>query len=86
LITNQSFAETLLDGLQKPEDYNGPEIEVILKESKCDNLREIVDSLLKDNVTGSKIGMFQKNEEEDGELSATVIERVNSLGYKVNEM
>jgi len=30
--------------------------------------------------------MFVKNEQDDGELTSTVIERVNTLGYKVSEM
>jgi hypothetical protein len=32
--------------MQKPQGYDGPEIEVVLKENKCDNLQEIIDNVL----------------------------------------
>lgn len=72
--------------MQKPEGYTGPEIEVILKESKCENLQEIVDDLLKKNITGSKIGMFLKNDQEDGDLTKTVIERIGANNFERVEM
>lgn len=73
--------------MRKPDDYTGPPIETILKDSKADNIQEFVDNMLTNNLkTGSKVGMFQKNEEIDGDLSKILIERVNANKYQLTEM
>ena len=72
--------------MKKPEGYSGPEIEIVVKDSKADNLAEIIDNLLKSNISGKKIAMYQKNEEVDGDLTKTLISRVNHNGYELSEM
>ena len=42
--------------------------------------------MLKASIKGKNIGMFIKNEEEDGDLSKTLIERVNANKYNLVEM
>ena len=81
------FVEALLDQLRKPDDYSGPPIEIILKDSKADNLSEFVDNMLTSNLrSGDRVGMFQKNEEVDGDLSKILIERVNANKFQLTEM
>ena len=84
-LTNY-ILEALLDEIQKPAGYSGPQIEIVLKDSKIDNLGELIDDMLKASIKGKNIGMFIKNEEEDGDLSKTLIERVNANKYNLVEM
>ena len=72
--------------MKKPEGYSGPEIEVVIKDTKADNLSQVIDDLLKKNVKGKKIAMFQKNEEEDGDLTKTLIQRVKHNEFELSEM
>ena len=51
--------EDLLEHMQKPEGYDGPELEFVLKDSKEDNLAGLIDNLLKKYIpSGKKIAMF----------------------------
>jgi hypothetical protein len=49
--------ETLLEEMKKPENYRGPEVEIVVKDSKADNLVEIIDNLL-NKIDGKNIAMF----------------------------
>ena len=85
--TNQIITEELLEGIEKPADYQGPPMEIILKPTNADNVQQIIDDMLSKNVTtGKKIGMFMKGEQEDGDLTKTLIERTKALGFTIHEM
>lgn len=71
--------------MKKPENYRGPEVEIVVKDSKADNLVEIIDNLL-NKIDGKNVAMFQKNEEVDGDLTKTLLSRVNHKGYELSEM
>jgi len=73
--------------MKKPEGYTGPELEFVLKDSKEENLGGLIDNMLSKYIhEGKKIGMYMKNEQEDGELSKTLIERIKSNGFSLSEM
>lgn len=80
-------AEDILSQIKEPEGYNGPKLEFILKDNKEENLTGLIDSMLESNVPSKgKIGIFQKNEQEDGDLSKTLVERINENNYQLVEM
>ena len=73
--------------MTKPQGYEGPEIEIVLKDTKATNLSEIIDNLISSSIgSGKKVGMYLKNEQEDGELSSTLIKRLESCGSTMVEM
>ena len=78
--------KALLDDMKKPDDYSGPEVEIVQKDSKTDNLNEFIDNLLTTNITGNNVAMFKKNDEEDGDLTKMLIERVKANNLKLTEM
>lgn len=80
-------AEDILAKIQEPEGYTGPKIELVLKESKMENLGSFIDTLLVSNVpVGKTIAIYMDKEEVDGELSETLLKRIDSKGYKKSEM
>ena len=73
--------------MPKPLDYKGPELLFVLKDSKEENLAGLLDNMLLKYISGgNKIAMFQKNEEEDGDLSRTLVERIKSNNFSLFEM
>jgi nucleosome binding factor SPN SPT16 subunit len=73
--------------MKQPEDYTGPTVEFVLKDGKQENLSGLLDDMLKTNVTsGNKIAIFMKNEEEDGDLSKTLIDRIKANNFEMQEM
>jgi nucleosome binding factor SPN SPT16 subunit len=58
-----------------------------LKDNKADNLPEIIDNLISSTIgPNKKVGMFLKNEQEDGDLSTTLIARLKHCGSNILEM
>lgn len=79
--------KALLDQMKKPDDYSGPEVEIVQKDSKTDNLGDFIDNLLTTNITsGNNVAMFKKIDEEDGDLTKMLIERVKANNLKLTEM
>ena len=79
--------KALLDQMKKPDDYTGPQVEIVQKDSKTDNLGELIDNLLTTNITdGNNVAMFKKIDEEDGDLTKILIERVKANNLKISEM
>lgn len=79
--------KALLDQMKKPDDYSGPEVEIVQKDSKTDNLGDFIDNLLTTNITsGNNVAMFKKVDEEDGDLTKMLIERVKANNLKLTEM
>lgn len=76
----------MLDAMKKPEGYAGPEVVTILKDPKVDPLPEFIDSILKSNISGKKIGIYMKNEEVDGDLTQTMLDRVKANNFEITEM
>ena len=73
--------------MKKPSDYMGPDIEIVLKDTKADNLSEIIDGLVSSTIgPNKKVGMFLKNEQEDGDLCTTLIQRLKNCGSDIIEM
>jgi len=73
--------------MKKPDDYTGPQVEIVQKDSKTDNLGELIDNLLTTNITdGNNVAMFKKIDEEDGDLTKILIERVKANNLKISEM
>ena len=73
--------------MAKPQGYQGPEIEIVLKDTKAPNLPEIIDNLISTHIGSNKrVGMFLKNEQEDGDLSSTLIKRLGACGSTFVEM
>ena len=73
--------------MKKPDDYAGPAVEIIQKDSKSDNLNEFIDDLLTNNITkGNNVAMFKKTDEVDGDLTKILIERVSANNLKLTEM
>ena len=67
--------------MKVPAGYDGPAIEIVLKDSKAENLQVIIDTMVQSHLgSAKKIGMFLKNEEEDGDLSKVLIQRLNHFG------
>jgi nucleosome binding factor SPN SPT16 subunit len=55
--------KALLDDMKKPDDYGGPEVEIVQKDSKTENLGEFIDNLLTTNIkSGNNVAMFKKND------------------------
>ena len=70
--------------MTKPQGYEGPEIEIVLKDTKATNLSEIIDNLISSSIgSNKKVGMYLKNEQEDGDLSSTLIKRLESCGSTI---
>ena len=61
--------------MTKPVGYDGPSIEIVLKDQKADKdeIDRIVQETLKQNIVGKKVAIFQKNEQLDGPLSESVM-------------
>ena len=73
--------------MKKPDDYGGPEVEIVQKDSKTENLGEFIDNLLTTNTkSGNNVAMFKKNDQEDGDLTKMLIERVKANNLKLTEM
>lgn len=59
----------------------------MLKESKEENLKGLVDTLLNTHIApGKNVAIYMKNEELDGDLSKVLIEQIGSNGYQKSEM
>ena len=55
--------EDLLEEMKKPDEYDGPNIEIILKDTKTENLANLIDDMLRKYIpTAKNVAMFQKNE------------------------
>jgi hypothetical protein len=73
--------------MKKPDDYAGPVVEIIQKDSKSENLNEFIDDLLTKNITkGNNVAMFKKTDEVDGDLTKMLIERISANNLKLTEM
>ena len=70
----------------KPSSYEGPAIEIVLKDQKADKeqTQAIVEEVLKTHISGKKVAIFQKNEKLDGPLSECVLEYAKR--YELQEM
>ena len=73
--------------MTKPLNYDGPSIEIVLKDQKADKEQTqiIVEELLKTHISGKKVAIFQKNEQPDGPLSECVLD-LASKTYDLVEM
>jgi hypothetical protein len=82
-LTN--YLETLLEAMTKPQGYEGPSVEIVLKDQKAEKeqTKATVDDLLKSHVSGTKIAIFQKHEKTDGPLSECVLETMSANKYEV---
>jgi len=71
--------------MTKPQGYEGPSIEIVLKDQKAEKeqTKAIVDDLLETHVSGTKVSIFQKNEKTDGPLSECVVELMAARKYQV---
>ena len=61
--------------MEQPMDYNGPQLEILVRDTKQDNTAEIIDKLVSyiPAASGSsKVGIFLKDQ-EDGELTTSVL-------------
>lgn len=88
-VFNQLFcSEALLEAMKTPENYEGPAIQVVLKDTKLDaaQLSTFVDSLLNENLPGKNVAIYQKNEELDGPLSEALMGRLKANQFKLQEM
>jgi nucleosome binding factor SPN SPT16 subunit len=74
--------------MKTPENYDGPAIQVELKDTKLDpsQLSTFVDSLLGANLPGKNVSIYQKNEDLDGPLSETLMARLKAHNYNLQEM
>jgi nucleosome binding factor SPN SPT16 subunit len=83
-LTN--YLETLLDAMVKPAGYDGPSIEIVLKDQKAerDQMEAIVADVVKTYISGNRVALFQKNEQTDGALSECVLDQMKN--YELQEM
>jgi len=74
--------------MQRPENYDGPAISVVLKDTKLEpeQLNGFIDTLLTDNLPGKNVAIYQKNDELDGPLSEALMGRLKSKQFKLSEM
>lgn len=71
--------------MKTPDNYDGPEIKVELKDTKLDpaQLSSFVDGLLAKNLPGKNVAVYQKNEDLDGPLSETMLSRLKANSYNL---
>jgi nucleosome binding factor SPN SPT16 subunit len=64
--------------MTKPVGYDGPAIEIVLKDQKAEReqMEAIVADVVKTYISGPKVALFQKNEQTDGPLSECVLEQM----------
>ena len=62
-------------------DYNGPQLEVIVRDTRQDNTAEVIEKVLS-SVTASpaKIGIFLKDK-VDGDLTQATLDTVDAKGF-----
>jgi nucleosome binding factor SPN SPT16 subunit len=75
--------------MKKPEGYSGPEIQIVLKDSKMapDQLKDLLTKLIKENLpAGGKVAIFQKNEKVDGPLTQTLLDCLKEGRFTLTEM
>ena len=66
-------------------DYEGPQLEILVRDTKQDNTKDIIAKLM-DNVKGShKVGIYLKDK-EDGDLTAAALNAVDERGFQKVEM
>ena len=71
----------LLDAIQPPEGYTGPELEIVLKDAKMepDRMKEFVSDLLGKHIpAGKRVGLYQQVDKIDGNLTELVINKLTS--------
>ena len=71
--------------MKRPENYDGPAIKVVLKDTKLEpeQLNGFIDTLLTENLPGKNVAIYQKNEELDGPLSEALMGRLKSKQFKL---
>lgn len=71
--------------MKAPENYKGPAIQVVLKDTKLDpaQLSGFVESLLAQHLPGKNVAIYQKNEDVDGPLSEALMASLKSNSYKL---
>ncbi len=62
-------------------DYKGPELEILVRDTKQDNTAEVIEKLFSFiKAKPAKIGLFLKDQ-EDGDLTSQVLKTVDSKGF-----
>ena len=85
-VFNQLFySEALLEAMKAPANYDGPAIQVVLKDTKLDpgQLSTFVNSLLNENLPGKNVAIYQKNEDVDGPLSEALMASLKANQFKL---
>jgi nucleosome binding factor SPN SPT16 subunit len=74
--------------MTKPQSYDGPAIQIVLKDQKADKdqTQAIVKEMLQTTISGKRVAIFQKNEAPDGPLSECVLDQLKERNYEVQEM
>ena len=56
--------------MEQPMNYEGPQLEILIRDAKQDNTAEVIDKLLSNiNANPAKVGVFLKDQ-EDGDLTS----------------
>ena len=72
--------------MEVPIDYDGPALEIVIKDTKCTNDQEVIENLLNNiDKRGSKVCMFLKDK-EDGELIQKVLAEIKKRDLQILEM
>lgn len=73
--------------MKKPEGYNGPEVEIVLKDTRAEPQlqRQYIKDLLQTHVHGKRVGIFQKNDQIDGSLTQDLMNELKS-NFELEEM
>ncbi len=62
-------------------NYKGPELEILVRDTKQDNTPEIIEKVLSYiKVNPAKVGVFLKDQ-EDGDLTAQTLKALDSKGF-----
>lgn len=72
-LINFSFLETMLEAMQVPQDYDGPKLELLVRDIKQDNTSDVIGQLVSHIPSNSKVGIFTKDA-TDGDLTKKLLE------------
>lgn len=62
--------------MEQPMDYDGPQLEIILRDSKTENTPQVIEQVLNHANHGRKIGIYLKDK-VDGPLTQAVIDALD---------
>lgn len=82
-------SEQLLEDMRKPEGYSGPELEIVVKDSKLapEQYKELLTKIVAGAIpSGTKVGLFQKNDKVDGPLTQSLLDVLQDNKNPLGEM